>query len=359
MNKEGYYEPEFGEEIKTAKQLEQFYKQGYRHCGIAYLRIILIAFVCFWNFGFPEPTAIVATISGFAIPCFYILSGYFILSDDNEVSIEKTKRKIKRSFLCFTFMFIFYLLINLLVCVIQSIPTQITFRSVFDFLVLNLWPLSIGSNIWFIQAMFMAYIVIFIAMKLNLMRYYKVILVLSLILMLLTGEFAGLIHFNIHGYSFIPGNWFTRAIPYILFGKYLREKEERLLQTAKWKYIALWLVGAVLSVAELVILVQTGFYVCKGHMIGYGIMACSACGLAISSPLGSESRLTSALTCSDPRLSNIIYMLMDPIFYTIILIAGNDHLKIAARFGGLAALALSILLAVLLKNTKLIKAMNS
>ena len=52
-------------------------------------------------------------------------------------------------------------------------------------------------------------------------------------------------------------------------------------------------------------------------------------------------------------------MIMDPIFYTIVLLSGSKYLEIATRFGGLAALALSILFAVMLKNIKLFKAMNS
>ncbi len=359
VNQNGHYGQETVGRIRTKAELELFFRQGHRHCGAACLRFILMAFVCFYNCGFPEPTGIIAAISGFATPCFYILSGYFILLDDNARSIDKTKRKIKRTFFCFSFMFLIYILINILISMTHQIPISFSLRSVFNFLVLNLWPLSVGSNIWFIQAMLTAYILIYTALKLNLMRFYKPVLIASMILMLLSGEFAGLIHFNIAGYPCIPGNWFTRAIPYILLGKLLREKEEHLLRTAAWKYIAVWIAGALLSLTEIYILVRTDLLVYEGHMIGYGIMAFAACGLAISNPFGAGNRLTSFLTYSDPRLSNVIYMLMDPVFYIIVLISGSSYLETATRFGGLAAYALSILFALVLQNTKLIKAMNS
>ncbi|WP_139199771.1 hypothetical protein [Ruminococcus albus] len=48
--------------------------------------------------------------------------------------------------------------------------------------------------------------------------------------MLLTGEFAGIIHFGILGYQYIPGNWLIRALPYLLLGKILREKSEMLFK---------------------------------------------------------------------------------------------------------------------------------
>lgn len=359
MNIEEYSRQETDEAINTAERLEDFYDRGCRHCGAACLRFILMIFVCFYNFGIPEPTGILSALSGFAAPCFFMLSGYFVLPDDDEISMEKTKRKIKRSFFCFIFLLLVYLLINILVSVTHHLPFSVSLRSVFNFLVLNLWPFSIGSNIWFILAMLTAYIVIFLALRLNLMRFYKPVLIISVILMLLLGEFAGLIHFNVAGYHCIPGNWLTRAIPYILLGKFLREKEDHLLCTAEWKYILIWVAGALLTLAEIFVLKRTGFLVYEGHMIGYGVMAFAACGLAISHPLGIDSRILSTLTFSDPGLSNAMYMLIDPIFYIMVLVCGSAYLDTVTRWGGLAALVLSTLLAFFLKNTKLIKAMNS
>ena len=353
------YEQEFNEKIQTKAQLDNFYSQGFRNSSVAYLRFILMAFVCFWNFGFPEPTGVISAISGFAIPSFFILSGYFTLPVSKEISTEKEKRKIKRTLLCLTSIFVLYLLINVLVCGFGKVLGAVSLRSVFNFLVLNLWPFSVGSNIWFIQAMLYAYIVIYVAEKLNLMRFYKVFLIILLIFMLLSGEFAGLIHFNILGYHFIPGNWFTRALPYILLGKFLREKDALLLKTATWKYIVLWGVGAVLSLAELYILLRTGFLVYEGHMIGYGIMAFAACGFALSRPLANESVITAVLTQFDPVLSGIIYILMDPVFYMIGLLLGSGHMSLISAFGGLAAYAISILVALLLKNLKPIKLLYS
>lgn len=351
LNYGGLDEQGFSGKIRLKSELEGFYERGFRSSGIACLRFILMAFVCFWNFGFPEPTAIVSAISGFAIPCFFILSGYLILTDDQALRMEKTKRKIKRTSICFGFLLIFYILLNIIACAIQKIPTAVTLKTVFNFVVLNLWPLSVGSNIWFVQAMLYAYIIIYILDKCNLMRFYKVILIVTLIIMLLTGEFAGIIHFDILGYRNIPGNWLTRALPYILLGKLLREKEDRLLRTAAWKNIVLWIVGAVLALGETYLLGKTGFLVYEGHMIGYGIMALAACNLAVSKPIGKETKVTALLVDHDPALSGIIYIFMDPIFYLLVLTLGRGYLGITTAYGGLIAYAISVLLAILLKRS--------
>lgn len=327
--------------------LENYYENGHTCCGAGYLRFFLMAFVCFWSFGFPEPTGFLGAISGFAIPCFFILSGYFVLTNKKEERLKRTQRKIKRSLKCLACMFVFYLLLNIAVCIIGKISVTVSLRTVFNFIVLNLWPLPVGSNIWFIQSILYAYILIYIADKLNLMKYYKTVLILSLVLMVLVGEFAGLIHFNILGYQYIPGNWLTRAIPYILLGKFLREKNNSLFKINTWKYIFFFVIGAVLSLAEIIILGRIGFLVYEGHMIGYGIMAFSACGLAVSNPKAKSSHLTNY----DTALSGIIYIFMDPIYYVMGLIAGYENIGYFSYFGGLLALISSILLSLLLRKS--------
>jgi hypothetical protein len=130
-------------------------------------------------------------------------------------------------------------------------------RMIFNFVVLNLWPCPIGDNFWFIQAMLYAYIIIYIADKLNLFKLYKGVLVVTFIAMLLLGEFAGVIHFNFLGYPYIPGNWLTRALPYILLGRLIREHKDFLLSWRKFVYWILFVVGGGLVILELFVLART------------------------------------------------------------------------------------------------------
>ena len=88
-------------------------------------------------------------------------------------------------------------------------------------------------------------------------------------------------------------------------------------------------------------------------------MALAVCNLALSRPLGRESNLAVFLTHFDPALSGIIYMLMNPVFYIIGLLLEDQYMGFFSRFGGLTALALSIMLAFVFKNSKLTKAFYS
>jgi len=312
-----------------------------------YLRFALMLFVCFWAFGCPEPSGVVNSLSGFAIPAFFILSGYYVLCDDREERMEKTVRKIKRTALCFGFVFLFYVALNIGLFILNHMTVAITKRVIFNFVVLNLWPLPIGDNIWFIQAMLYAYIIIFIADKLKLMRYYKIVLIVLVLIMLLTGEFSGLIRFNILSYPYIPGNWLTRALPYILIGRLLREKKDSVMNVRFWKYLIAFMVGGGLVVLEILGLGWSGFLRYEGHMIGYGIMAVAVCGLAISIPIGSGNRIVHF----DSAVSGLIYILMNPVYYVLVVVLGAGHLDFLTSFGGLAAYLASIVIALIIART--------
>ena len=335
-------------EYVSTNDIEEFYKSRRPCQGAGYLRFILMAFVSFWNFGFPEPTGFISALSGFAVPAFFILSGFFIMPADRDERLEKMKHKIKRTALWFGLLFIAYVIINIPVCIFGHISVVISRRVIFNFIVLNLWFLPIGSCIWFIQAMLYAYILIYIADKLNLLKYYKAVLVASMIFMLFTGEFAGLIHFNVLGYNYIPGNWFTRALPYILLGMLLREKAELFVNLHKLVYAIAFVVGIALVIAEIILLRKVGCLVYEGHMIGYGIMAFAACCIAVSYP----SLFSTRISYYDTSLSGLSYSLMEPIYFILAIIAGKLSLGFFSYFCGFAALILSLVIAFVLRNNK-------
>jgi len=334
-------------EYLNGEELEVYYKCGRSCKGASYLRLLLMLFVCFWSFGFPEPTGYFSAVCGFATPGFFILSGYFILAKDEEECEKKTIRKIKRSLKCFGFVFLLYLIINIVVCLIKKIHVVIRLRTVFNFVVLNLWPLPIGTNIWFIQSMLYAYIVIFIAVKLGLMKYYKPVMIVLFLFMLITGEFAGVVHFNILGYRYIPGNWLTRALPYILLGKFIREKIDAIHSLKPIVYLGLFAIGAGLTVGEIYLLGKTGNLIYIGHMIGHGVMAFSVCTLALYKRKGS----TNLITYYDTSFSGMIYIFMEPIYYIIGLILGSGSMGFYSEYGGMVALAASLILAFLLNRS--------
>ena len=183
----------------------------------------------------------------------------------------------------------------------------------------------------------------------KLLRFYRILLVVLFVFMLLTGEFSGVIRFNVLGYPFIPGHWLTRALPYILLGKLLRDMKEKLMEIKFWKYLIAFVVGGGLVILEICILVWTGTLRSEAHMIGYTIMAVAVCGLAISIPIGVGNRVVHF----DSAISGFIYVFMNPVYYALIIFFGAMSPEFFSILGGVAAFLASFILALILCSTVL------
>jgi surface polysaccharide O-acyltransferase-like enzyme len=244
--------------------------------GADTLKFLLIPFVCFWSFGFPDGRGIVATFSGFAIPAFFILSGYFVLGPDKDVCRKKMKRAIRRALIIFAVMFVCYFAINIALMTADGVNWReelLSKRILFNFLVLNVWPFAVGSNIWFIQSLLYVYIFLLLADSWGWLRHYKLLMGLSMLFMVAAGELAAVLNFHILDYAYIPGGAVTRALPYVLLGMLLREKTKRLKAVRGWVYLLIFVLGAGLAFGEIYGLSLMGKLAYEGHMVGYGVMA--------------------------------------------------------------------------------------
>lgn len=94
--------------------------------------------------------------------------------------------------------------------------------------------------------------------KYGLMKHYKKVLIVTALISLFLGEFAGIIRFNFHGYTYIPGNGITRTPPYMLLGRFLYERREALFSRPSWKYCLAFFAGILAAIAENLILGRTG-----------------------------------------------------------------------------------------------------
>ena len=315
------------------------------------IKFLLIPFICFWKYGFPDGLGIIELLSGFAVPAFFVLSGYFTLAGEGEERSQRLKRAIIRDALFFGLLLVLYSAINF--AVPMFIPDFGIFNSKrlwFNFLVLNVWPLSIGDTIWFIQSLLYANIVLFFADKIHLLKHYKFILAVLLAFMLLSGEFAGVIGFNILGYGFIPGGFLTRALPYMLLGMLLQEKYDSLKKVPFWVYLILFVLGGGLAFGEYYLLYVTGKLVYIGHMLGFAVMAIAVCGLMIAW----DEMPINPVSYFGGRCAKIVYAIHNPIYniaIIAILLNNPDYVNMFIVFGGcivyFASLLLSVILAVI------------
>ena len=265
------------------EQQEQPEPPVFFYPSIERLRIILMFFMCINLFGFPTMFGeFVKTICGFVAPAFFILSGFLVLREEEDRP-NRIRRAIKRCALVFGILLVVYFAINFVYYRLLGVNIFSAFASKrfwFNFLVLNVWQFDIGGAIWYVQALLYAYIIIYFLEKWNLLRFDGLIAAVLILFTVLTGELSGLFPWEILGYTYLPGNFLTRALPYVLLGSFIYKKMPALLKVGRlWYWLGI-LLGVILSVAEILLLGFGGVPGYYGHLIGIGITAFSVCMLA-------------------------------------------------------------------------------
>ena len=251
--------------------------------SIERLRLILMFFMCIDLFGFPTAFGeMIKTFCGFVPIAFFIISGFLVLRKDEDRS-KRIVRSIKRSAITLLVLIVIYFVINYFYYRQQGVSVFSAFtmkRVWFNFIVLNVWQFDIGGAIWYVQALLYAYIIIWFLEKLKLMRFDWIIGILLFILTVVTGELSGIFKWNVLGYSYLAGNFLTRALPYILLGGFIQRNMEKFGAVWPGVYRIGAFAGIILMYAEMMILAMKGVPGYYGHLIGMAVTAFSVCMLA-------------------------------------------------------------------------------
>ena len=319
--------------------------------GADRLKLLLMPIVCILSFGIPWMVEGIARDLCRAAPlAFYILCGFFVLTEDEEERHRKLHRAIRSTGIFFLVLTLFYLGLNALVFALQGVDwvgNTLTTRVLFNFFILCVWPFQTGECLWFIQSLFYAWVLLwFLDLKGHLPSLILPVFLVTTLLMLLVGEFAGLIHLNILGYTYIPANAVTRAIPYLLLGALLRRHSERLFLISPLIWGALLALGIILAVSEIMLLSYTEKLVYVGHTIGYGLMAVALCCIALVHP---EEELVGIFRHSR-CLARFIYAFHQPVglFLPLLLTLFGEKVSSAVlSFGGIAVFVFTLLPALL------------
>ncbi len=320
--------------------------------GADRLKLLLMPSVCVLSFGLPGTVgSAVRDLCRAAPLAFYILCGFFVLTEDEEERHQMLRRAIRSTGVFFVALTVLYLCLNALVFALQGVNwvgDVLTKRVIFNFVVLCVWPFQTGECLWFIQSLFYAWVLLWLLD----LRGHLPFLILPLFLittaiMLLGGEFAGLIHLNLLGYAYVPANAVTRALPYLLLGALLRRHSERLFLVNPLLWGGLLVLGVVLALAEILLLSFMGKLVYVGHTVGYGLIAFSLCCIALVHPEEELGAVFRHARC----FSRFIYAFHQPVgFFLPLLLTlfGEKIGSVVLSFGGIAVFVFPLLPALLI-----------
>ncbi len=256
----------------------------YSQPSIDRLRFLLMPFMFILLLGFPSRYGdAVQKMCGFVPVAYFILSGFLVLRRSEQRS-QRILRTIKRTAIVFAALAAAYFVMNLVYYRINGSNVFDALKSKrfwFDFIVMNVWDLKIGTSIWFVQSMLYAYIIIYFMDKLKLLRYDWIFFILLIIFTVATGELTGIVKFTFLGYDHIPGNFLTRALPYLLLGGFLSKHMDffdSIPRLFYWIALAISMVFAYIEMSLLSLFDIPGYY---GHVIWLSIAAFMLCVITV------------------------------------------------------------------------------
>lgn len=252
--------------------------QRERNYSIDAMRIISAFAVVVMHFNFGTSVGwVINAMLWYAVPFFLITSGYYIMGD--ELVNEKLRKSLKKNLKLFLKVSILLLAINIEYNILKGTNINYNAEAIYKFVIFNEWPFVLGGPMWYLQSVIYAEVFFIIIEKTQLKKYYNIIMSFFLVVNVCVGELSGILRLPC-----IKGNFFTRAIPYMLLGRCLRINAEK-IKKIKDKYLLLLLVSSIIiCYLEYVILKLCGELVYKGHFIGNGILAVILFELCMNHP---------------------------------------------------------------------------
>lgn len=344
----------------TQYKLSAFFDDGNIADKVNFIKFWLMPFVFFALLGFPVSGVIgsyVTALSNFAALSFFIFCGFFVLAPHPEMRMIKLKKALKRSWKFFLIMLAVYFALNVAYMAylgeLRTLFSAEYFRlsRIFDFLVLNFWPFPMGGSIWFVQSLAYSYLIIYLIEKLKLSKIYLPLLIVLIIFMLLSGEFARLVGFPYLGYYYIPGGTITKALPFMLIGMFIRKLVNKIDLVPRIVYVITFILGIAIAVGERILLSKFGLLIYTGNAIGYGIMAISTCLFALSDPVMSKNFLVN----HGKSYARRMYAFCQPVSLIVWVIVGlidKSALATVQQFNSVICFAICFVLAYLVGVVK-------
>lgn len=271
------------------------------------LRLIsAFAVVCIHTSYFAKEYAL--PIMRFAVPIFFIISGYFYCRAD----ISKKKSQIKHILFLAVCAILFYFCVQLVTAAfsgdINSFFVQtFTLDNLWRFAFFNYVPDKLGDHLWFLFALLYCMICdIFVSkFKINL-NVYRVLITLFLIVNIIIGSYSKLI-FGIWPPIEIARSFIFTGLPFFYIGKLLRQAEK--ISASNFALISLSIVFAVTSVCEYVMLNSLGVSASKEMYISTVILAITLFCFVIKNPLYNPNKFLVGICNYGKKYSLMIYII--------------------------------------------------
>jgi len=298
------------------------------------LRLLCVVFLIVGAYGLPLPFfSDIQPLFNFAAPTLFTVYGFLVLRNGADL-LKYLKRTAKTLLIVLAA----YLLVTAAYAwMAEGTPLYyFTAGAAFRLLIFNDWCAPLCTTIWLLQATVYALFFFWLFRKLR--RYDWVAFLVLLLASVILCDLSGVLHLSLplsflgEGYalSYIPVNFLTVAMPYMLLGRIIHNHFRLIPQWIRYQPLLAFAIGAVLAEAEYLALKRSDLLPYSGHLLGFVLMAGAACVLCAKHPSGGTLRW---LAPSAVPLAKWVYFIFQPIGMFLLLWVG-EILKNASSVEG-------------------------
>lgn len=209
-----------------------------------------------------------------AVPCFFIISGFLIYSDDKNNFEKRLKRGSKRIIGILIWSTAVFMIVKFIFAIHNNDLSFLNWRALRNFILFNENPF--GFHLWYLGAYLYTLIIVLIFSKKNKIKYIYWGVPFLLLVDLCLGKYSIVLWHKEFPYIIVR-NFLCVGIPYFSIGMFLSQKNEYLNKISILKKLTSWgvILFSILSITENRILINIGKNATRDHYISTTFLAVS------------------------------------------------------------------------------------
>lgn len=215
--------------------------RGFRNYSLDALKLVASFFVVFIHVSFGGVFGeVIKALAGFAVPIFFLTSGYFSYNVIQHSDFNKIAKRIKSVLLIFVMAFVLYSILYIALNGINSFLSIFAIRDTYiKFVFFNNFENTFFTPLWFLPALIYCYLVVLLLMRLKLTR----IIPIGMILFVVQVILSGIVMKRYQLSDVFARNFLIAGLPYFSAGYSIRLHKDFLCKVGK-KPVLYTLIGS-------------------------------------------------------------------------------------------------------------------
>lgn len=295
---------------------------------------------------------VISTIAKFAVPVFFMISGYFFIGSKKESQL----RSIKKIFILVVLSNLLFLFVQVAISVLQhnisGFLDCFSLNSILKFFILNESPF--GVHLWFLSALLYCMIIAYFLSKIKINK--RIIFFGALLL--LAGDLVfGKYSLVVFGCSFSPllaRNFLFLGLPNFYIGSLFKTIPKEKFKISNSVLVVLTVLFCATTLAEKYLLDNLNIAGNREHYISTTLLAVAVFALAVKNPAYDNKRIIAFLADLGRKYSLFIYIFHILVCYVLKML--RSHIALIDTIGNytepFVVFAISLLIAIFYYKVK-------